>query len=169
MNGSATARSRRRCCSCRPSITPALPIRSCRMGSSPSRQFRSTAITTDSAISTIALSLLPGKFASRSEEASTTRANLPRSLPTHITTQLRICLTTRWFFFSAVAIAKPTRLSEIAWSLLGRTPPGWGRVQAICDYVHHHIVSVITRISPAAGGSFRRGCRNPGINLGPSR
>ena len=32
------------------------------------------------------------------------------------------------------------RLSEIAWSLFGRTPPGWGRVQAICDYVHHHIV-----------------------------
>ena len=31
------------------------------------------------------------------------------------------------------------RLSEIAWSLFGRTPLGWGRVQAICDYVHHHI------------------------------
>src|SRR5215216_1409720 len=32
------------------------------------------------------------------------------------------------------------RLSEIAWSLFGTTPPGWGRVQAICDYVHQHIV-----------------------------
>ena len=28
------------------------------------------------------------------------------------------------------------RLSEIAWSLFGKTPLGWGRVQAICDYVH---------------------------------
>src|SRR5437879_6862758 len=32
------------------------------------------------------------------------------------------------------------RLSEIAWSLFGKTPLGWGRVQAICDYVHQHIV-----------------------------
>jgi len=32
------------------------------------------------------------------------------------------------------------RLSETAWSLFGQTPTGWGRVQAICDYVHQHIV-----------------------------
>jgi transglutaminase-like putative cysteine protease len=31
------------------------------------------------------------------------------------------------------------RLSEIAWSLFGKTPLGWSRVQAICDYVHQHI------------------------------
>jgi transglutaminase-like putative cysteine protease len=31
------------------------------------------------------------------------------------------------------------RLSEIAWSLFGNAPTGWARVQAICDYVHHHI------------------------------
>ena len=31
------------------------------------------------------------------------------------------------------------RLSDIAWSLFGNTPPGWGRVQAVCDYVHRHI------------------------------
>jgi transglutaminase-like putative cysteine protease len=31
------------------------------------------------------------------------------------------------------------RLSEIAWSLFGATPMGWGRVQAICDLVHQHI------------------------------
>lgn len=31
------------------------------------------------------------------------------------------------------------RLSQIAWDLFGATPPGWGRVQAICDYVHGHI------------------------------
>jgi transglutaminase-like putative cysteine protease len=31
------------------------------------------------------------------------------------------------------------RLSDIAWSLFGKTPPGWTRVQAICDYVHGHI------------------------------
>jgi len=31
------------------------------------------------------------------------------------------------------------RLSETAWKLFGQTPTGWGRVQAICDYVHRHI------------------------------
>ena len=31
------------------------------------------------------------------------------------------------------------RLSDTAWSLFGDTPPGWARVQAICDYVHDHI------------------------------
>ena len=31
------------------------------------------------------------------------------------------------------------RLSEIAWRLFEQTTPGWGRVQAICDFVHRHI------------------------------
>ena len=31
------------------------------------------------------------------------------------------------------------RLSETAWNLFGQSPMGWGRVQAICDYVHRHI------------------------------
>jgi transglutaminase-like putative cysteine protease len=31
------------------------------------------------------------------------------------------------------------RLSDIAWSLFGETPEGWGRAQAICDWVHGHI------------------------------
>lgn len=31
------------------------------------------------------------------------------------------------------------RLSQIAWDLFGNTPPGWTRVQAICDFVNAHI------------------------------
>jgi transglutaminase-like putative cysteine protease len=31
------------------------------------------------------------------------------------------------------------RLSNLAWSLFGGTPPGWARVQAICDYVHDRV------------------------------
>ncbi len=31
------------------------------------------------------------------------------------------------------------RLTEVAWKLFGHTPPGWARVQAVCDYVHSHI------------------------------
>ena len=31
------------------------------------------------------------------------------------------------------------RLSEVAWNLFEKSPPGWARVQAICDFVHRHI------------------------------
>ena len=31
------------------------------------------------------------------------------------------------------------QLSEIAWKRFGAGPTGWGRVQAICDFVHQHI------------------------------
>jgi len=31
------------------------------------------------------------------------------------------------------------RMSAIAWNLFGHIAPGWGRVQAICDYVHERI------------------------------
>jgi transglutaminase-like putative cysteine protease len=29
--------------------------------------------------------------------------------------------------------------ADVAWNLFGHTPPGWARVQAICDFVHNHI------------------------------
>lgn len=32
------------------------------------------------------------------------------------------------------------RLSQAAWDLFGKSPEGWPRVQAICDFVHRHIV-----------------------------
>jgi transglutaminase-like putative cysteine protease len=41
------------------------------------------------------------------------------------------------------------RLSEIAWSIFGKTPLGWGRVQAICDYVHRHITFGYEHARPA--------------------
>jgi len=31
------------------------------------------------------------------------------------------------------------QLSAVAWQLFGHAPMGWGRVQAICDFVHNHI------------------------------
>jgi transglutaminase-like putative cysteine protease len=31
------------------------------------------------------------------------------------------------------------RLSEVAWKLFEKSPRGWGRVQAICDFVHRHV------------------------------
>ena len=32
------------------------------------------------------------------------------------------------------------RLSQIAWNMFGHVSPGWGRVQAICNFVNQHIV-----------------------------
>jgi transglutaminase-like putative cysteine protease len=31
------------------------------------------------------------------------------------------------------------RLLDLSWELFGSATPGWGRVQAICDFVHEHI------------------------------
>lgn len=31
------------------------------------------------------------------------------------------------------------KLSQVAWDMFGELSPGWGRVQAICDFVHTHI------------------------------
>jgi transglutaminase-like putative cysteine protease len=41
------------------------------------------------------------------------------------------------------------RLSEAAWQLFGRSPPGWARVQAICDFVHRHIAFNYADARPA--------------------
>lgn len=30
-------------------------------------------------------------------------------------------------------------LTDVAWKLFAHTPLGWLRVQAVCDYVHHHV------------------------------
>ena len=32
-----------------------------------------------------------------------------------------------------------SELKELAWTLFKGTPPGWSRVQAVCDHVHRHI------------------------------
>jgi transglutaminase-like putative cysteine protease len=40
------------------------------------------------------------------------------------------------------------RLSETAWKLFSATPLGWGRVQAICDFVHQHITFGYEYASP---------------------
>lgn len=42
-------------------------------------------------------------------------------------------------FLQGSRYCETDRLMETAWTLFGSTPPGWPRVQAICDYVHRHI------------------------------
>ena len=43
------------------------------------------------------------------------------------------------------------RLSNLAWSLFGDTPPGWSRVQAIVDHVHRHIGFDYQQARPTRG------------------
>jgi transglutaminase-like putative cysteine protease len=42
-------------------------------------------------------------------------------------------------FLLASRYCEVDRLSEVAWQLFGGTPPGWPRVQAVCDWVHNHV------------------------------
>jgi transglutaminase-like putative cysteine protease len=42
-------------------------------------------------------------------------------------------------FLLASRYCEVDRLSNLAWELFCNIPPGWGRVQAICDWVHQHV------------------------------
>lgn len=42
-------------------------------------------------------------------------------------------------FLLASRYCEVDRLSNLAWDLFANTPPGWARVQAICDWVHQHV------------------------------
>jgi transglutaminase-like putative cysteine protease len=52
-------------------------------------------------------------------------------------------------FLLASRYCETDRLMPIAWSLFGNTPPGWARVQAICDFVHSHITFGYHHARPA--------------------
>ncbi len=56
-------------------------------------------------------------------------------------------------------------LSQTAWDLFGDAPTGWGRVQAICDFVHRHITFGYEHASPSKSAEqvYREGrgvCRD---------
>lgn len=40
------------------------------------------------------------------------------------------------------------KLSAVAWEKFGETPPGWARVQAVCDFVHNHVTFGYEHASP---------------------
>jgi transglutaminase-like putative cysteine protease len=42
-------------------------------------------------------------------------------------------------FLLASRYCEVDRLSDLAWNLFGGVAPGWGRAQAICDWVHQHV------------------------------
>lgn len=58
-----------------------------------------------------------------------------------------------------------SELSEFAWNRFATTTAGWPRVQAICDFVHHHIQFdyMKARVDRTARDAFREGvgvCRD---------
>lgn len=42
-------------------------------------------------------------------------------------------------FLAGSRYCETDRLSQVAWDLFGHLEPGWGRVQAVCDFVHQHL------------------------------
>ena len=56
-------------------------------------------------------------------------------------------------------------LSDTAWSRFGQSAPGWSRVQAICDFVHNHIVFNYQSARPTrtAWEAFNERTRSAGL------
>ena len=68
-------------------------------------------------------------------------------------------------FLIASRFCDSDRLLDLAWTLFGRSSPGWTRVQAVCDFVHAHIVfgyehARVTRSASEAYQERRGVCRD---------
>jgi transglutaminase-like putative cysteine protease len=42
-------------------------------------------------------------------------------------------------FLLASRYCEVDRMSQLAWDLFGSLPPGWSKVQAVCNWVHNHV------------------------------
>jgi len=68
-------------------------------------------------------------------------------------------------FLLASRFCDSDRLLDLAWRLFGKTPPGWARAQAVCDFVHERIVfgyehARVTRSASEAYEERRGVCRD---------
>jgi transglutaminase-like putative cysteine protease len=68
-------------------------------------------------------------------------------------------------FLLASRFCDSDQLLDLAWKLFGRAKPGWGRVQAICDFVHKHIEfgyahASVSRTASQAYADKRGVCRD---------
>lgn len=68
-------------------------------------------------------------------------------------------------FLLASRFCDSDQLLDLAWKLFGHAAPGWGRVQAICDFVHNHIEfgyahARVTRTASEAYAEKRGVCRD---------
>jgi transglutaminase-like putative cysteine protease len=68
-------------------------------------------------------------------------------------------------FLLASRFCDSDQLLDLAWKLFGHAKPGWGRVHAICDFVHKHIEfgyahARVTRTASEAYAEKRGVCRD---------
>jgi transglutaminase-like putative cysteine protease len=68
-------------------------------------------------------------------------------------------------FLLASRFCDSDQLLDLAWNLFGKFAPGWPRVQAICDFVHHRIAFGYehARVTRTASEAYREGqgvCRD---------
>ena len=56
-------------------------------------------------------------------------------------------------FLLASRFCESDKLLDMSWELFGKASPGWGRVQAICDFVHNHIAFNYENASPTRTAS----------------
>ena len=96
-------------------------------------------IVTASATGARVSSLPPGGCGSRAQAWSGI-PGIPISLhPSRTNIRSRSCPRSALVFLLGSRYCDTEKLSETAWSLFAKAPMGWGRVQAICDFVHNHI------------------------------
>lgn len=68
-------------------------------------------------------------------------------------------------FLLASRFCDSDQFLDVAWKLFGHAKPGWGRVQAICDFVHNHIEfgyahACVSRTASDAYAEKRGVCRD---------
>jgi transglutaminase-like putative cysteine protease len=68
-------------------------------------------------------------------------------------------------FLLASRFCDSDQLLDLSWKLFGGARPGWGRVQAVCDWVHNHIAfgyehARVTRTASEAYAEKRGVCRD---------
>ncbi len=68
-------------------------------------------------------------------------------------------------FLLASRFCDSDQMLDLAWNLFGYTEPGWGRVQAICNFVHRHILFGYehARVTKTASEAYQEGrgvCRD---------
>ena len=68
-------------------------------------------------------------------------------------------------FLLASRFCDSDRLLDLAWALFGHIRPGWGRAQAVCDFVHERIIfgyehARVTRSASEAYEERRGVCRD---------
>jgi transglutaminase-like putative cysteine protease len=65
-------------------------------------------------------------------------------------------------FLLASRYCEVDKMQQLAWDLFGALPPGWSKVQAVCDWVHNHITFGYGFASPTKS-AFDGYCQKNGV------